>query len=77
MFGDMIAAVSGGAGSAGALPRIPLPGGGSIAFPVGEITSAVGPWRGAIGAGAYLVMTIGCIRLLLAALGVSKGGGDE
>jgi hypothetical protein len=76
MFADMIAAVGQGAGSAGALPAIPLPGGGSIPFPTTEITSAVSPFRGIIGGGAYLVMTLGCIRLLLAALGVSKGGGE-
>jgi len=77
IFGDVLASLDGGGGSVGSLPDIPIMGGGSVPFPTSEISSVVGPYRDIFAAGIYLVIGLGLVRWLLAAVGISKGGGGD
>lgn len=77
VVGDVLTSLDGAGGSAGGLPAIPVPGGGTVSFPTAEIASAVGPYRGVMAAGVYLIVSLGTLRWLLAAVGISKGGGGD
>jgi hypothetical protein len=75
LFFDVKDAIDGAIAGAGAvgLPGIPLPGGGSIAFPLDEWEGYVAPYRGVLGAAVYLGGALYVFRVVSGTFGVAKG----
>lgn len=75
LFFDAKDAIDGAVAGAGSItiPGIPLPGGGSLAFPLADWEAAVSPYRGVMGAAVYLGGALYVFRTVAGTFGVARG----
>jgi hypothetical protein len=74
--GDLVTAVDAGTGaSAMSIPAIPLPGGGSIAFPLSAMASGMSGVRSVLVGFVWLAAALACIRIVAGSFGTGRAGG--